>query len=103
MTQKKTSTDKKRKAPKKTDQQKLTRLIEDIIDKGATTAEDINRAVLDLPVAVLVSLGLEETAGEVKKIQDISIGTIYQLIRDINHQVADTAADLLDQRAKKRK
>ena len=43
----------------------LTRLIEEIIDKGANTAEEINRAVLDLPVTVLDSLGLENTATEV--------------------------------------
>ena len=40
----------------------LTRLVEDVIDKGANTAEEINRAVLDLPVTVLENLGLGDTA-----------------------------------------
>ncbi|MEZ5503985.1 MAG: hypothetical protein R3E50_15495 [Halioglobus sp.] len=80
------------------DEQKLTRLIEDIIEQGATTAEDINRAVLALPVSVLESLGLQDTAAEVKRVQDTSIGAIYKLIHDINHRVADLATDLLDQR-----
>jgi phosphopentomutase len=80
------------------DDQKLTRLIEEFIDKGANTAEEINRAVLDLPVTVLDSLGLEDTANEVKKVQDSSIGAIYNLIHEINHKVADLATDLLEQR-----
>ncbi len=80
------------------DDQKLTRLIEEFIDKGADTAEEINRAVLDLPVTVLDSLGLEDTANEVKKVQDSSIGAVYNLIHEINHKVADLATDLLEQR-----
>jgi phosphopentomutase len=80
------------------DEQQLTRLIEDIIEDGANTAEEINRAVLDLPVQVLVNLGLGKPAKEVKRIQDASIGAIYKLIHDINHQVADLASDLLKKR-----
>ena len=80
------------------DDQKLTRLIEEFIDKGADTAEEINRAVLDLPVTVLDSLGLEDTANEVKKVQDSSLGAVYNLIHEINHKVADLATDLLEQR-----
>lgn len=76
----------------------LTRLVEEAINKGADTAEEINRAVLELPVAILESMGLEDTAGEVKRIQDRSIGAIYKLVRDFNHSVAEVAADLLEQR-----
>ncbi len=81
----------------------LARLVEDIIDKGANTAEEINRAVLDLPVTVLENLGLGDTAEHVKKVQDSTIGAIYTLIRDINHKVADLAEDLLDQKKAKKK
>ena len=80
------------------EQQTLTRLIEGLIDKGANTAEDINRAVLELPVSILDSLGLQDTASEVKTIQDSSIGAVYKLIHDINHKVADLAEELLKQR-----
>ncbi len=101
MTQQKSSTTKK--ARKINKEPKLTRLVEEIIEKGASTAEEINRAILDLPVTMLDSLGLEETAADVKKVQDRSIGAIYKLIRDINHKVADLASDLLEQKRKKRK
>ena len=76
----------------------LTRLIEEAIDKGADTAEEINRAILDLPITVLDSLGMENTSNEVKKVQDGTIGAIYQLVHDINHKVADLATELLEQR-----
>lgn len=88
---------------KVSDEQKLARLIEGVIDKGANTAEEINRAILDLPVSVLESLGLEDAAEDVKQIQDRSIGAIYQLVHDINHKVADLASDLLEQRGNKKK
>ena len=99
MPQRKASTTHKTQKP--SEEQTLTRLVEDIIDKGADTAEEINRAVLDLPVTVLESLGLEETADDVKKVQDSSIGAIYKLIHEVNHKVADLATDLLEQRGGK--
>ena len=67
------------------------------------TAEEINRAILDLPVTVLENLGLGDTASQVKKVQDSTIGAIYTLIRDINHKVADLAEDLLEQKKSTRK
>lgn len=79
------------------EEQTLTRLIEEVIEKGANTAEEINRAVLELPISVLDSLGLEDTASEVKKVQDTSIGAVYKLIHDINHKVADLAEELIEQ------
>jgi len=88
--------------PKTSEEPKLARLIEDIIDKGANTAEEINRAILALPVTMLESLGRGDTAEHVKKIQDSSIGAIYALIRDINHKVADLAEDLLEQKKSRR-
>ena len=84
--------------PKVSDELRLARLIEDVIDKGANTAEEINRAILDLPVTVLENLGLGDTASHMKKVQDSSIGAVYTLIRDINHKVADLAKDLLEQK-----
>lgn len=78
----------------------LARLIEDIIEDGANSAEDIHRAVLDLPVTVLESLGLKSSSKKMKKIQDSSIGAVYKLIHDINHEVANLATRLLDKREK---
>ena len=78
--------------------EELVRLVQDVIEQGANTAEDIHRAVLDLPVTMLEKLGLEDTAAEVKKVQDSTIGAIYELIHDINREVGVLAKDLLKQR-----
>ena len=78
----------------------LARLIEDIIEEGANSAEDIHRAVLELPVTMLENLGLKSTSKNMKKVQDSSIGAVYKLIHEINHEVANLATRLLDKREK---
>lgn len=78
----------------------LARLIEDIIEEGANSAEDIHRAVLDLPVTMLENLGLKSTSKNMKKVQDSSIGAVYKLIHEINHEVANLATRLLDKHGK---
>jgi hypothetical protein len=78
----------------------LARLIEDIIEEGANSAEDIHRAVLALPVTMLENLGLKSTSKSIKKVQDSSIGAVYKLIHEINHEVADLATRLLDKHQK---
>ncbi len=81
------------------DEKKLTTLVEEVVDKGATTAEDIHRAVADLPIKVLEELGLfEQTTQDVKKIQETSIGALYDFIREVNHKVTGLAADVLEER-----
>ncbi len=81
------------------DEKALTELIEEMVNKGASTVEDIHREIADLPIVVLERLGLlERTAADVRRIQDTSIGAIYDLIRDINHKVAELAGELLKQR-----
>jgi hypothetical protein len=79
------------------DDKALTQLIEEVVDQGATTVEEIHRAIADMPLGVLEQLGmLERTASEVRRIQDVSLGAIYGLIRDVNHKVSGLAGDLLE-------
>jgi hypothetical protein len=78
------------------DPKELTRLIEDAIDRGATTVEEIHREIADLPLEVLERVGLfERTTEDVRSLQDASIGAVYDLIRDVNHKVGQLAGDLL--------
>ncbi len=82
------------------DEKALTQLIEEVVDQGATTVEEIHRAIAELPLGVLEELGLmERTASDVRRIQDVSLGAIYGLIRDVNHRVAGLAGALLEQRS----
>jgi hypothetical protein len=75
----------------------LTELIETAIHRGASSVEEIHRAIASLPLEVMENLGLlERTARDVKRIQEESIGAVYDRIRRINHEVGCLAADLLE-------
>jgi hypothetical protein len=81
----------------------LTTLIQDEIDKGATTVEEVHKAIADLPLKMLEQSDLlKGTAKKVKRVQDHSIGAIYDLIREINQKVGTFASDLLAEAAKRR-
>ncbi len=81
------------------DEKALSELIEEVVDQGATTVEEIHRAIAEMPLGVLDELGLlERTTKDVRRVQDASIGAIYGLIRDVNHKVAGLAAELLEGR-----
>ncbi|MGH0037285.1 MAG: hypothetical protein ACQGVK_19845 [Myxococcota bacterium] len=75
----------------------LREWIEESVDKGATSVEEIHRAIADLPIGVLERLGLfEASARDVRRIQGTSIGAIYDVIRKVNHEVSRLAGELLD-------
>ena len=88
----------------KSDERKaLAKFIQDAIDKGATTVEEIHKAIADLPLKVLEESDLlRRPAKEVMRVQDHTIGAIYDLIRDINKRVGTLASDLLTEAAKRR-
>ena len=79
----------------------LTSLIQDEIDKGATKVEEIHRAIADLPLTILEQIDLvKRPAKAVKKIQDQTIGSVYDLIRYINDQVWTLGEEQLAKAAK---
>ena len=81
----------------------VARFIQDAIDKGATTVEDIHKAIADLPLKILEESDLlRGPAKEVRRLQDHTIGAVYDLIRGINEQVGSLASDLLAEAAKRR-
>ena len=76
--------------------QSLTEVIEEAVDKGATTVEEIHRSIADLPLKLLEeNERLREPAREVRRLQDRAIGALYDLVRDINRRVARLVSDLL--------
>ena len=85
------------------EKQTLAGLVQDAIDKGATTVEEIHKSIADLPLKILEDSDLLKTpAKEVRRVQDLAIGRIYDLIRDINQRVGKLAAQLLPTETKHR-
>ena len=81
----------------------LIGLIQDEIDKGATTVEEIHKAIADLPLKVLEESDLlKGPAKEVRRVQDHTIGAMYDLIREVNQQVGTFASELLAEAATRR-
>jgi hypothetical protein len=77
--------------------EKLTLMLQNLVDKGASTAEEIHRAIADLPLEVMARNGLfEQTAADLRRIQDRSIGAVYDTIREVNHRVSELASQLLE-------
>jgi hypothetical protein len=77
--------------------------IQDAIDKGATTVEKIHKSIADLPLKMLEeSELLKGPAKEARRVQDHTIGAVYDVIRRINQQVGTLASKLLKEAAKRR-
>jgi hypothetical protein len=81
----------------------LASFIHDAIDKGATTVEEIHKSIADLPLKMLEeSELLRGSAKEVRRVQDHTIGAIYDVIRGINREVGTLASELLAEAAERR-
>lgn len=81
---------------RKTRDETLTDSIQAAVERGATSIEGIHKAIADLPLDVMQRNGLfEQTAAEVRKLQDQSIGVVYDVIRDVNRRIGELASDLL--------
>jgi len=75
---------------------KLTDRVREIVDSGTDTAEEIHRSIANAPLDVLERIeGLEGTIGDVRKIQERSIGAVYDLVRNVNRDVAKLADELM--------
>lgn len=75
----------------------LQELVQDAIDKGATTVEDVHRSIASLPFDQLEKFDfLEERSQRARKFTNESIGAVYDAIRDLNLRVGKIARELLD-------
>jgi hypothetical protein len=76
--------------------QTLADVVRKAVDEGATTAEDIHKAVADLPLEMIARFdGFEDALEDVRRVQKESIGAIYDLVRRINRDVTQLADDVL--------
>ena len=87
---------KSRKGDGRAEARRLAHLVQQAIDEGADTAEEIHRSIANLPLDVLERLDVfEDTVKDVRKVQDTSIGAIYALIHKVNREVGKLATEML--------
>ena len=72
-------------------------LVQEAIDQGATTVEQIHKVILDLPFNVLEQRGLlGDTASGVRDTSQRTIGSVYDAIRSINREIGGLASHLFE-------
>ena len=75
----------------------LKDLIQEAIDKGATTVEQIHQSIAAMPLEALEQRGLlDEKATLIKEKQAATIGAVYDAIRRVNKEVGDLASGLIE-------
>lgn len=75
----------------------LKDLIQEAVDKGATTVEQIHQSIAAMPLEALEKRGLlDETAASLKEKQAATIGAVYDAIRRVNKEVGDLASGLIE-------
>lgn len=72
----------------------LKDLIQEAVDRGATSVEQIHQAIADLPFEMLEQRGLLDVDGvELRKTKTRTIGVVYDAIRRINREVGELISD----------
>lgn len=75
----------------------LKDLVQEAIDQGASSIEEVHQAIAKKPLDVLQQIEpLEVAAKGVKAIQEKTIGDVYETIRLVNKTVGDIAGDMLE-------
>ena len=73
----------------------LKDMIQNAIDRGATTVEEVHKAIAAIPFDLAQKNGLfEEDADKAKEATLQSIGYVYDTIREVNQIVGDLANDM---------
>jgi len=72
----------------------LKDLVQDAIDKGATSVEEIHKKIASLPFETLEQAGLMDNTLKDKHNQLLS--GIYNTIRGVNKQIGDFANDIFE-------
>jgi hypothetical protein len=88
------------KRSRRTEIRRIVQLVERAIDEGADSVEEIHRAIASMPLDVLERLDVfRKTVKDVREVQEASIGKIYDVIHQVNHEVGKLAAEALGRRA----
>jgi len=79
-----------------TDLKEVRKLVRKAIEDGATNVEQVHQAIAKMPLKYLEKIELiEDKARGAKKVQEKTIGQVYQLLRTINTKAADFTEEIL--------
>ena len=74
----------------------LKDFVQNAIDKGANSVEDVHKKIAGLPLDFIAKIGLiHDQAEQVKELQENTIGSIYDTIRMVNEKSGEYAEELL--------
>src|SRR5262245_17684833 len=73
-------------------------LIQEAVDKGAASVEQIHKVIAGMPLDALAKRGLlrAEDADELKQANEATIGVVYDAIRRINREVGELASSAFE-------
>ncbi|MBI9077562.1 MAG: hypothetical protein JEZ02_19310 [Desulfatibacillum sp.] len=72
-------------------------LVQELVDKGATTVEEIHKSIADMPFDILKKVDTgSETTESARQFHHQTIGGVYNVIRKINKEVGNFAEQILD-------
>jgi hypothetical protein len=75
----------------------ITDTIEQAIDRGATSVEQVHRYVADLPFEALARAGiLDDEPLQLRQRQQHTIGIVYEAIRRVTHEVSRFVSDQIE-------
>ena len=77
--------------------QLLKDMIQEAVDRGARSVEQVHQYIADLPFEALQKSGLlTDDRLKLREKQQQTIGTVYEAIRRINQQIGDLISDQLE-------
>lgn len=75
----------------------LKDLVQQAIDKGATSVEQIHKTIAELPFAVLEKQGVLDVDSDKRdELWDKSFGQVYDAIRRVNQEVGELATQAFE-------
>lgn len=76
--------------------QDLKDLVEDAIDHGASTVEEVHQRIAALPFEQLERIAaIEGFVGKARDLHDETVGTVYDTIREVNSRAGELADEAL--------
>lgn len=80
----------------------LQQIVEQAVEDGATTVEQVHRSISSMPFDMLEKIdALQKPVDTARQLHDETVGNIYETIRLLNERAGEIARTVLDHGAKK--